>query len=584
MQFQISIDPHFPHLLNIHLRLYRPDPNTELKLPRWRPGRYSYADYAKDIADIHVCDPSGDTVSITRIETNAWHVACKKNTDYLDISYRFFPNKADAGGSWFDDELFLLNPINCFLYTEQHKDQVHSVQLPTAYQYYTQLTEESHGYFEATDFQQLLDSPVIGHSDTAEVIVTSLTDIPVSVDFVEIKRKGAPSVQSEIEALAPVIKAQVALFDGCPVDHYDFLFFPSPNRMRHGVEHVASSLLVMGPSSTFTEADTISSLLELSSHEFFHVWNVKNIRPQAMLPYQFDHLPPTPLHYVTEGVTTYYGDLMIWKAGVWEMDRWLKSINNELLRFFGKPARLHTSLRQASLDSAINGYQEKGVPDRRISFYNKGYLVAMLLDFAIRQSSDHAYSLDHVMRSMYRTFGVPQIGYTEADFWKLVERFSGKSSDTFKAAFVDGLEDLCPALESMGTAVGLELTMLPYHDPLTRELGLVTEAHLRGQKLTYLYQESPLLQFGLRYGDVITHINDIATQLVDWKGAVNDQGLIKHIKYLRNGEEFHLDVGARSLINMSLPQFAVLLSPDQKQLAARQSWKAIPKAVEVLSK
>lgn len=561
MRYDISINSELPHLFSIRLCIPKPPGRFTLKLPRWRPGRYSYADYATYVNDFEVVHKGdSDTSShatIERVDPYEWQVVTHNKLDELCIRYHFFPNKADAGGSFFDEHLFLLNPLNCLLYSPDIEENNIFLSLPDQYLYFTQMNQETPGHFIAKDFQELADSPIIGHADSGSVITNTISDKDLSIRFVEVCYPGQPSVQLDVERLKPVMDAQVQMFGDCPVDRYDFLFYPSKKPVRHGVEHEASSLLVMGPPETFSNNSFQKSLLELASHEFFHTWNVKCFRPDVFYPYTFDKLPSSPLHYITEGITTYYGDLMIWKAGTWNIGQWVDSINGELNRLYSSPAYLHTSLRESSLLSDMNGYRDEGIPFRRISFYNKGYLVAMLLDHEIRKRNNDARSLDDVMRRLYTDFGKKKKGYSEDDFWNIVEEIAPGGWKDFFAKYLTGTDDLVPALREVGRRTGLVLEEHPYTDTYKNRYGMLLKPSLtQSKEVMYVYPDSPAAKAGLLSGDIIT---------------AQDGG---NVRVERGGKELAVLIESKGY-NLGMPQFAVSLEPTAEQLKAREAWKGI---------
>lgn len=571
MRYDISTDSDFPHLLRITVTISPPTSTFVLKLPRWRPGRYTYANFAPFIQDLTVHDNSAKW---TRTNPYQWEIALDSVPTELVLSYRFFPNSPDAGGSYADAHSFLLNPINCLLYCPELVTHPSELILPDNYQYFTQLRAKGAHSFVARDYQQLADSPIIGQALGSQATHTLLHDEGTKVQFVEVRLPGQPSVQEEIYALKPVIKAQIALFGDCPVDNYDFLFFPTEHRVRHGVEHEESSLLVMGPPNSFTKPEIQKSLLELSSHEFFHTWNVKNIRPKVFLPYDFDELASSPLHYVTEGITTYYGDLMIWKADVWDLEQWLKSMNAEIWQLFSNPARLHTSLRDASLASVMNGYKDNGVPHRRVSFYNKGYLVAMLLDHEIREASDDNKSLDDLMRIMYQDFGKKKIGYTESDFWNIAEALAGKDLESFRADYIYGLCDLNEGLKKIAHRTGLTLVQELYNDALIRDLGLVTAYDKAGnRKVSYTYPSGLADAHKLRRGDTIVSVNGIPTSQY-WANPANMNENIASLEVSQGANTTTIKIESVEQ-KWTIPQFHVAKDSSTKQSAARKAWKTI---------
>src|SRR6476469_7455228 len=188
-----------------------------------------------------------------------------------------------------------------------------------------------------------------------------------------------------------------------------------PFKHYHGVEHNNSTVIVLGPAAQLMTEALYKELLGVSCHELFHTWNIKQIRPAEMLPYDFTRDNYFRTCYIAEGITTYYGEYLLARAWVRTAEQYFQELNIVLRKHFDDYGRFNLSLADASVDLWLDGYKP-GVPDRKVSVYHKGALVALLLDLTLRRLSHHERSLDDVMRRLWLEFGQPGIGYTEDDY------------------------------------------------------------------------------------------------------------------------------------------------------------------------
>ena len=199
-----------------------------------------------------------------------------------------------------------------------------------------------------------------------------------------------------------------------------FLYQLLPYKHYHGVEHQNSTVITLGPAELLMTEALYKEFLGVSCHELFHAWNIKSIRPAEMQPYDYSRENYFRTCYVAEGVTTYYGEYLLARAGVRTAAQYFEELNAVLRKHFDDRGRDNLSLADASMDLWLDGYKP-GVPDRKVSVYHKGALVALLLDLTLRRLSQHQRSLDDVMRRLYQEFGQTGIGYTEADYQRIVD-------------------------------------------------------------------------------------------------------------------------------------------------------------------
>ena len=192
---------------------------------------------------------------------------------------------------------------------------------------------------------------------------------------------------------------------------------------RHGVEHADSTVIAMGKSNDDTDEEFHNDLLAISSHELFHLWNIKRIRPIEMWPYDYTKENYSTLGYVYEGITTYYGDLMLLRSGVWNWEQYLSSLNSDLQRHYNNSGRFNYSVAESSFDTWLDGYVP-GIPARKTSIYIEGLLAALIADILIIKNSEGKYCLDNVMHDFYHDCYANGKGYSEVEYKLLLEKYA----------------------------------------------------------------------------------------------------------------------------------------------------------------
>ncbi len=580
MHYHLSFLRSTEQLLQISLKLQCEAGFLDLCMPRWRPGRYTKQSYVKFLADFQAEDQEGNALEWSKTNTHTWRMLVPKAGEVL-VRYLYFANQKDAGGSYLDDQLVYLNPITFLLYQPGKEAESCSLSwdLPEGYLVGGALHEQSLP-ITFRSFHEMVDSPIIASAKLQhEQLTVDGLDIHLWIQGHHTLK--IPQLQQEILRYS---ESQVALFGDCPVSVYHYLYLFWPHDFRHGVEHHNSTVIVMGPGLSMNHPQAHKSLLGISSHEFFHTWNVKALRPADMQPYDYGRENYSRLHYITEGVTTYYGDLMLWKSGIWNWDQWVESINSELDRHYSMAGKDHISLEAASFDSWVNGYDTTGIPHRRISFYTKGYLVAMITDFVLRTETQGRQSLDDVMFGMYQEIAKAGRGYTAADYLTRLEEIAGMSLEEFAQALLAGTAPLEPWLAQMAAAAGMRLFSSGPPDPVMAHLGLSTKSLPGGSlEVESIWPESPLAAMGLYPGDELLAINGhrLRDNLDQWLLTIpTDQPLtltVVHHEELRTLTFFR----AQHLI--SSPCFVSMIDPDAAQLAHRNDWQRIGGAARVNS-
>ena len=457
IHYRVSYENPLTFYLRIELVLtVAPDAQAplELQLPAWRPGRYELQNFAQKVQRVVVEDAATDQpLPCRKLTKDRWEVPDAAGRT-VRVRYNFYAHQMDAGGSWLDEKQLYLNPVQALMYAEgrQLEECELTLALPEGWQVACGLKQPTPNVLLAKDFDQLADSPLIA-SSTLTHREYEAGGLPFHVWVQGDAELNWPKLLADFKAFS---EAQLTLFGGFPVAEYHFLNQFLPYKHYHGVEHHNSTVITLGPAELMMSEGLYKELLGVSCHELFHTWNIKSIRPAEMQPYDYSRENYFRTCFIAEGITTYYGEYLLARSHVRTPAQYFEELNGVLRKHYDDAGGDNLSLADASMDLWLDGYKP-GVPDRKVSVYHKGALVAMLLDLTIRQLSGHTRSLDDVMRRLYEEFGKTGIGYTEADYVRLVNEVAERDMHTYFDKFIYGTAPLLEPLDRVLRAVGCQL-------------------------------------------------------------------------------------------------------------------------------
>lgn len=518
MIYELSIaNPHL-HFLDIRLTIHHVEQDQlEVQLPAWRPGRYELGNFAKNVQRWTASDDQGNPLTFRKVSKDCWQIDAK-GCGTVVIDYNYYANELNAGSTWLDEEQLYVNPVNCFLYVPDRMEETCEVKLnvPETYRVATSLQAQSKHHFIAGGFQELADSPFIA-SDSLQSKDFEVDGVRFWLHF---QGPINPDWKRLEEDFVGYTRAQFKAFGDFPVKEYHYLFQIAPYKLYHGVEHQASTVVALGPGHEVMKAPLYDELLGVSSHELYHTWNIKNIRPAEMYPYDFSKENYSRLGYVAEGVTTYMGDLMLLRGGVWNLERYLKELTRQIQRHQDNFGRFNLSVADSSYDTWLDGYVA-GIPHRKVSIYVEGCLLAFICDVQLQQATHGEKSIHDAMRLMYERFGKAGRGYTENDYKQALEEVSELDFTHFFNDFVNGTNDYLPRIEESLEAVGLQLQTDPSKLPSEGLFGFKVSEAAGGAKVMSVHPGSPA-EAVLAPGDVITAVNgfevknDLNARLADF--------------------------------------------------------------------
>jgi predicted metalloprotease with PDZ domain len=435
MHYTISILNTVTHFIKLTWTIDFVHQDTiHIQQPAWRPGRYELQNYVKNVRSFQIQNEKGEPISFKKITKDKWEVD-SRNAKKLTVSYEYYANQPDAGASFVNEEFLYINPVNCLMYVDGRMDEEYTIhfKLPSDYKIACQLPVNNH-QLKAKNFDQLADSPLFASASLIhhQFEVNASKKDHSKKSNIHFWFQGEPyaNMQKLTNETIAYTNEQVALFGDLPSHNYHFLYLILPTTFRHGVEHADSTVIAMGPASDWNNPDFYDSFMAISSHELFHLWNVKRIRPQEMLPYDFTKENYSNLGYVYEGITTYYGDIILLRSGVWNWQQYVNSFNGDLQKHLNNPGRFNYSIAESSFDTWIDGYTP-GVLGRKVSIYIEGMLAAFIADVLITKHSKGKHSLDNVMQDMYNQIYKNNKGYTQFDYQNLLEKYSGISFHSY---------------------------------------------------------------------------------------------------------------------------------------------------------
>ncbi len=515
--------------LNVKVEFIAQKDNMEVQLPRWRPGRYELGNFAKNVKLFKVSDVAGKSIPFNKTTKDTWQLENTKDQK-ITVTYGYFADQLNAGSTCIRPDLLYVNPVNCSVYPAGQEDQKCKIilDIPNNWKVAGSLKKDEQDYSVA-HFDELADTPFIcsAHlqhdSYTVENTVFHLWfNGETKPDWIRLKKDFKKFTAKQIEK-----------FGGFPVEEYHFLMHILPFKAYHGVEHTKSTVICLGPSYDVF-GSLYSELLGVSSHELYHTWNVKTIRPIQMMPYDFTKENYSELGYLCEGVTTYMGDVHLLRSKVFTLEDYLKELTARVQTHMDSHGRLNYSVAASSWDTWLDGY-EPGTPNRKVSIYTEGCLLAFVADIMVLKATEGQFGLDEVMKRLYHQFGLTGIGVSSQDYKNMLEEVSGISFSAYFNNYVFGTSAyegiVIDALEDLG--IDFLYADTPFYSH-TR-LGLKTIVDQNKILVHKIYPGSPADLAGLMLNDSIYAINGIALNhdLDQWLNYFDDDQ--KTLQIIRNG-------------------------------------------------
>lgn len=467
----------------------------EFSLPNWVPGSYLIRDFSRHITQLNAfCN--GKSVALTQLSKNKWRTDASKGE--WQICYTVYAFDLSVRGAFLSTERGFFDGAGLFLKINGHEHSQHSVtfaHFPSDWHIATTLPCIGSLNFQATSYSELIDHPFeLGNIEFLEFTAAGISHrIALSGFYRDFDRTRL------VTDIQRICEAQLAMFPApAPFREYLFMLHLGDN-IYGGLEHISSTALLADRNSLppyhmgNTASESYTQLLGLFSHEYFHAWNVKSIKPAVFAPYDLDQENHTEQLWAFEGITSYYDDLFLVRSGVISPEAYLNLLAQTITRIQHTKGHLKQTLAESSFNAWHKFYkQDENSPNAIVSYYQKGALAALCLDLLIRQKSNGTLSLDSVMQQHYQDWLSTKQGIPEQQWQARCQAITGLDLNAFfqTALYTTEALPLSSCLASVG--VNLDWQPLPRH----HGGGLVTES-------TCI---EPATDFGARFNQGNDHI------------------------------------------------------------------------------
>ncbi|WP_262246575.1 M61 family metallopeptidase [Parapedobacter soli] len=469
IHFEVSFKEPQAHYAEIKMEIsdFRND-YIDVKMPVWTPGSYLIREYARHVESVEACDAAGTHLTVQKTAKNTWRIHSKK-AEKVTFSYRIYGFEVSVRTNFIDDSHAFLSPAATFMYVDGMLNLPAEVTVIPHANWSTISTglESVAGKpntFHAADFDILFDSPIeVGNQD---VFTFEAAGVHHEIAMVG----GGNYDKARLTAdCAAIVEEATAIFGVNPNKRYVFIVHNYQSG-GGGLEHLNSTVLGASRNGYQSERSYVG-FLGLVAHEYFHLWHVKRLRPMELGPFNYDAENYTSALWIMEGFTAYYDNLLLRRCGFLSEGSYLQALTSDINAVENRPGSQIQSAAQASFDAWIKQYRpDENSVNTSVSYYNKGALLAMLLDVKILAATRGEKRLDDVLKAAYEQFYVSgKRGFEEQEFRALVEQTAGTSvADIFDAARAVGPLDYNSYLNAVGYELvdnnqGLELPELGFN-------------------------------------------------------------------------------------------------------------------------
>jgi predicted metalloprotease with PDZ domain len=515
IHYQVAMPVPESHLFEVTLSVQNwQESLLDLKMPVWTPGSYLVREYARHLQDFSA--NMGDqrhSLPVRKLSKNHWQIPTV-NTSEITVCYRVFANELtvrtnhlDATHGYFNGAAlfffipgFEQQPIRVTIVPPDQNWQV-TVPLP--------LVSGEANTFEAKDFDTLVDSPF-------EIGTHQLYNFEVLGKPHQLAIWGQGNVNPErlIEDTQKIIEAEAKIFGGLPYERYIFLLHLTSTAFG-GLEHKNACSLIYSRFG-FRAKEKYNRFLQLVAHEFFHLWNVKRIRPKALEKFNYDQENYTTSLWFSEGTTSYYDLLIPWRVGIYDANTFLENLSKEITQLQTTPGRKVQPVGESSFDAWIKLYRrDANSNNSQISYYLKGELVSFLLDLLIRSRHGNQRSFDDVMAIMWKRFGKEEIGFTPQQLREVIESVAETDLGNFFDHYIDGTDEL--DFDQYLEPFGLRLHSFG-EEEIVPHLGMMVRTENAHELIKFVEVGSPAALAGVDAGDELLAIDGLrvtADQLSD---------------------------------------------------------------------
>ena len=546
-------------------------PVLDLALPVWRAGRYAVINPASTVNGVRAQSFTGKSLPISKLDKTTWRVQSGGCSE-IEIHYSVYANSLADRTRHVDDTHAFLSGATVFFYVPGRRHDPLSIRIEAPEHWNLSCgldsVEGDRRTLLAPNYDVLADSPI--ETGIHDVLHFDVDGIPHDIVL-----WSAPPLDSRklTEDFAAIVRNEAQLFGGLPYSRYIFMIHVGLG-LGGGTEHLNSTIIQVPP-RTFEDATAYKRLIGTASHEVFHVWNVKRLRPAALAAVDYTRENYTDLLWFCEGTTAYYDELILARAGLTDADTYLRDLGELIHQVRRRPGTRVQSVAESSFDAWIKFNQPTSDDmNSTVSFYDSGAVVSFLFDMELRTRTENRVSMDTLMVKMVSCFPVNGAGFTTADLIDVASSLAGSRFDEFFERYIQSTEPL--PLEQRVGVLGLKLSSEPAG--IKAYTGMINVTQNSQTMIRYVLTDGPAYSAGVLAGDEIVALNGRRYEAADLTTHVETQ--------LRPGDTIQLEIirrGRQRMIEFQAAaaprgrwQLSRIENPSDAQKSAYASWLQQP--------
>ncbi|MCV2885247.1 PDZ domain-containing protein [Aestuariibacter sp. AA17] len=529
IRYHVDLSSPHSHLFTISLIIDSPNPNGQvLSLPAWIPGSYMIRDFARNIVSISAEDKHQNSVAVQWLDKQSWQLSPCEGP--VTVTYDVYAFDLSVRSAYVSDEYAFFNGTSMFLKVEGQAESACQVMInkPTASHCSNWVistgmpskNKDKHafGEFEAASYEALIDYPVV----MGDLDIIPFTARGVTFDCVFAGKHNADTARI-VRDLETICAYQLDFFgQPYPIEHYVFMTLLCSDGFG-GLEHKNSTALMYSRGDLPTKhtpemSEGYRTFLSLCSHEFFHTWNVKRLKPKVLKNATLCEETYTEQLWIYEGFTSYYDDLILYRSGIISRDTYLEIVGQNLTRLLRNGGSLKQTVTNSSFLAWTKFYkQDASAINHIVSYYNKGAVIAMCLDLFIRQQSTNEVTLDALIQHMWQAFGKDELGTEDDVVHRALKEIFNIDADAFLQQCLYTTQPL--PTEELLQHVGISITRRaqsnskdvggkPAEKVIRNGLGLTSKSHAQGAQVAQIIEGSAAQEAGLQLNDIIIALNN----------------------------------------------------------------------------
>ena len=534
----------------------------DVKMPVWAPGSYMVREFSKNVNLVKAFDEKGNSVSVIKTSKNKWHVSQSKS-NVIKINYEVYAFELSVRTSFLDLTHGFVSGSSVFMYIEETKSnpgQLEIVPYKDFKTITTALKNEKNNIYSFNNYDQLVDCPIeIGNQEVFEFQAVG------TKHTVGIYGSGNYNIAKLKVDMAKIVETTSNIIGVNPNKDYTFIIHNVVDG-QGGLEHMNSTTLSVNRWTY--EGSEYLGFLSLVAHEYFHLWNVKRIRPIELGPFNYDEENYTSLLWVMEGVTSYYDELILLRAGYFSNETYINKLMSSINYVEGTIGSRVQPVAHASFDAWIKGYRpNENSANTTMTYYSRGAVIAACIDAMIIKQSDGKKKLDDFLRSLYNDYYIKRNrGFTDKEFQESLEKFIGYDLDTFFNDYIYGTKVI--DYKTIFAPIGVEALYIGLEKP-----SFGASLSQSGNKLIVrsVRSNSSAELAGLSANDEIIGCNGYRVNQSDFESMLSS---------MKNGQELSILVSRDDvlielkvvIINYERPQYQIRILDDTKTNYLNETW------------